>query len=128
MQDDWEICNKWDTPYGWRLRSRRIYVSLNRRGEIVMNEAAFKQILSPANVTLLYDRRNRQIGVKCPVKADMQFFPVRRYGRGRRNRIVRASRLLKQFEIAVERTVVFPDPKTVDFKGQPMLVLELDEK
>lgn len=105
----------------------RAYVSLNKRGEIAMNAEAFRQIKEPASVTLLYDAKRRSIGVKFPVSRDENFFPVRRYGRGRRMRIVRAARMLKQFKIEIERTLVFKDVEIDHLKGDPMLVLKLDE-
>ena len=101
-----------------------------------MNASAFKAIKEPANVTLLYWRpregagsgelRSGAIGVKYPVAADRNFFPVRRYGRGRKMRIVRGGRLLKQFGLELERTLSWTDPEMVEFRGEPMLVLWLD--
>jgi hypothetical protein len=107
-------------------KAPRVYVSLNRRGEIAMNAEAFKRIGQPASVTLLYDANRRTIGVKYPVAMDRHFFPARGYGRGRRMRIVRAARLLKQFGIEVERTLVFADVGTATFDEARMLVLDLD--
>jgi hypothetical protein len=124
MRDGWEICL--ERPRGKERVRPRVYVSLNRRGEIAMNEAAFSLIGRPASVTLMYDRANRSIGVKFPVAADRHFFPARRYGRGRKMRIVRAARALKQFGIEVERTIVFCDARVEMFRKEPMLVLELD--
>ena len=92
-----------------------------------MNAAAFREIDEPASVTLLYQATKRRIGVKCPVAADENFFRVRRYGRGRRMRIVRAGRLLKQFGVEIGRTLIFANAETVTFRGSPMLVLPLDE-
>ena len=123
---------------GWKVVEERkserragaepqIYASLNRRGEIALNERAFAAIGKPENVTLLYDPEARTIGVKFPVTRDGNFFAAQPYGRGRRMRIVRASRLLKQFEIEVTRTLAFLDVRVENFRpGEPMLVLELD--
>ena len=121
---------------GWQIakarpkaveRAARVYVSLNKRGEIVMNEAAFARIRKPASVTLLYWAAERCIGVKFPVALDRNFFLVRRYGRGRRMRIVRGGRLLKQFGLTVDQTLVFENPETVEFRRARMIVLRLDE-
>lgn len=123
MQESWEIAIK------ERLKKQyvqRVYVSLNRRGEIAMNDAAFERIGRPATVTLMYDAANCSIGVKFPVRADRHFFPVRRYGRGGKMRIVRAASALKQFGIEVERTRVFCDVAIEMFRKEPMLVLPLD--
>ncbi len=122
---------------GWQIaeqRHRRVardvhraYASINKRGEIAMNAEAFRRINSPASVTLLYDADSRCIGIKCPVAQDRNFFPVRRYGRDRKMRIVRAARMFKQFGITVERTLVYKTPETRYLNEQPMLVLRLDE-
>ncbi|MEP7214390.1 MAG: hypothetical protein ABI791_15035 [Acidobacteriota bacterium] len=123
-REKWQICarrKRRDTA------PVRVYVSINPRGEIAMNAAAFREIDEPASVTLMYEPTKRRIGVKFPVTADKNFFRVRRYGRGRRMRIVRAARLLKQFGIEIERTLIFTNAETVTFRGSPMLVLPLDE-
>src|SRR5476651_766561 len=104
MTDSWQIVRQRRRK---AMKQPRIHVSLNRRGEIAMNAEAFKRIGQPASVTLLYDAKTRSIGVKYPVARDLHFFPARRYGRGRRMRIVRAARMLKQFGIEVDRTLVF---------------------
>ena len=122
----------WKIATQWRRRAvigaaSRAYVSINKRGEIAMNAEAFRWIRSPANVTLLYDEDSRCIGVKFPVAADRNFFPVRNYGRDGKMRIVRAARLLKQFGIKVERTLTYKNPETQFLDGDPMLVLNLDE-
>ena len=124
MREGWQIA---DARPRAKVRAARVYVSLNKRGEIVMNEAAFARIRKPASVTLLYWAAERCIGVKFPVGLDRNFFLVRRYGRGRRMRIVRGGRMLKQFGMTVERTLVFENPETIEFRGVPMLVLRLDE-
>ena len=121
MSDSWQIAiNK--EPREWKPR---FYVSLNRRGEIAMNDRAFQAIARPANVTLLYDEKTRSIGVKFPVAVDRHFFPARRYGRGRRMRIVRAAKMIKQFGIEVTNTLVFQNVEVKYFDRSPMLVLEL---
>src|SRR5436853_311828 len=91
-----------------------------------MNEPAWKFIGDPASVTLLYYPEKRYIGVKSPLAIDRHFFMIRRYGRGRRNRIVRAHRLLKQFGIELEKTIIFNSVQMVNYEGSPMLLLDLD--
>lgn len=67
------------------------------------------------------------IGVKYPVPREGDLYFVRSYGRGGRMRVVSAIRLLKQFGIKIEQTLVFHDPPLTYFNGEPMLVLELDK-
>lgn len=110
-----------------RQKAVRVYVSLNKRGEIVMNEPAWKFIGDPASVTLLFYPEKKYIGVKYPLAIDRHFFMMRRYGRGRRNRIVRARRLLKQFGIEIDRTIIFNSIQMVNYQGSPMLLLDLGD-
>jgi hypothetical protein len=124
MHDGWEICR--ERPRRKERAAWRVYVSLNKRGEIAMNAYAFRRIKEPANVALLYYRAERCIGVKFPRAIDRNFFPVRRYGRDRKMRIIRAQRLLKQFEISVDKTLIFVNPEIVMYDGSPMIVLDLN--
>jgi len=110
-----------------RQKAVRVYVSLNKRGEIVMNEPAWKFIRDPASVTLLFYPEKNYIGVKYPLAIDLHFFMLRRYGRGRRNRIVRARRLLKQFGIEIDKTIIFNSVQMVNYEGSPMLLLDLGD-
>lgn len=123
MYDGWEIV---DRPRGRGERERRIYASLNPRGEIVLNAEAFERIKKPASVTLLYNEEKRQIAVKYPIREDRNFFLVRRCGRGRRNLIIRAERMLKQFDISIGQTLIFKDIKLELVGGHPALLLDLD--
>ena len=123
MDEGWEIVRGRPRRRNYPRRAERLYVSLNRRGEIAMNDAAWAAIGRPYNVALLVSFASGRIGVKFPVARDMNFFPVRRYGRGGRNRVVRAARLLRQFGWTVEETLVFRDVRVERFEGEKMLVL-----
>ena len=130
MKSGQGIANGWETVKQKPQRKSkepRLYVSLNKRGEIVLNQGAWKCLGDTASVTLLFDAASGRIGVKYPVALDRHFFSLRRYGRGRRLRIVQAARLLKQFEIAISRTTVFCNIKAVNYNGQPMLMLDLND-
>ena len=139
MRDDWQIAKK---PLRKVRPERSPYVSLNKRGEIVINPAAWGEMGETYNVTLLYrpppttpsakrrhhsSGRKGAIGIKFPVAGDDHFFAVCRYGRGRKLRVIRAARLLKQFGIEIDKTLVFVRPEVVRFDGVPMIVLELDQ-
>jgi hypothetical protein len=119
--DGWRVAVKpWPRE---RRRGPRVYASLNKRGEIALSAEAFRQIKEPWNVALYYDP---MIGVKYPVPLDYYFYRVRHYGRGGRMRVVSALRLLKQFDIKIEQTLIFYDPPLMPFNGEPMILLELD--
>lgn len=121
---EWKIAKKGRPLVQWHWR-RRPYVSLNRRGEIAINEAAWEEIGCVWNVALYWNARKKHLGVKCVRWDDLYRFPVRTYGRGRRMRIIRGGRLLKQFGIEIGQTLRFNDIRSVTFRGEPMLVLQL---
>lgn len=64
---------------------------------------------------------------KIPVALDQNFFPVRRYGRDRKMRIIRAKRLLKQFDLQIDHTLIFKNAEALMLNGCRMLVFDLDE-
>ena len=121
--------SSWQIARGDRRKGRAerpAYVSINKRGEIAMNDRAFAAIMRPASVTLLYDPEARLIGVKYPVSADRHFYMARRYGRNNKMRIIRAARALKQFGLQLEHTLKFYNPPVITYRNEPMLLLELD--
>lgn len=111
-------------PRRYRTRRGR-YVSINKRGEIAMNDEAWSAIRRPYNVTLLFNPREMVIGVKFPRAVDRNFFPTRGYGRDRKMRVVRAGRLLKQFGLVIDETLRFPRTQVVMVGDDPMLVLRV---
>lgn len=121
MEPNWKVAKK---PVR-RHKPPRLYVSLSRRGEIALNPQAWAAIRAPASVTLLYDESQGRIGVKCPVPLDRHFFPVRRYGRNGKGRVIYAARLLKQFDITIPKTLVFRNPPIESRENHPMLILDL---
>jgi hypothetical protein len=110
---------------GKRRQRRGRYVSINKRGEIAMNDDAWSAIRRAYNVTLLWNPRQRIIGVKFPRSVDRNFFPTRGYGRGRKMRVVRAGRLLKAAGLVIPETLRFPNTELVMWGEDPMLVLRL---
>ena len=125
MKSGWQICEERRAK---PKRPPRVYVSLNRRGEIAMNAAAFSLIKKPASVTLMFDEAGRRIGVKYPVPKDRNFFKVRKYGRDGKMSVVRAGRVLKERGVEIERLIVFKEPKIELINGDPMIVLELERR
>ena len=121
--DGWTIAER---PQPRAYRREGLYASLNSRGEIVLSERAYKKIWEPASVTLLWDAEHRRIGVKFPLAGENHFFFVRRYGRGRRLYIIRASKMMRQFGIEITETVKFPEAHIILINQYPMLVLDLN--
>jgi hypothetical protein len=110
---------------GQKRQRRGRYVSINKRGEIAMNDDAWSAIRRAYNVTLLWNPRQRIIGVKFPRSVDRNFFPTRDYGRDRKMRVVRAGRLLKAAGLVIPETQRFPNTELVMWGDDPMLVLRL---
>src|SRR5688500_16615276 len=98
-------------PRGYQKRKLAPYVSINRRGEIVLNRSALELIDGAINVKLLYDAETKRIGIRGACQRDraLHTFSARRYGRGGRLRVIRAHRLLKQFGIDITETLEFKD-------------------
>ena len=119
---DWQIVQNEKRS---RERSARLYVSLNKRGEIVINPAAWSWMGDIYNVTLLYDAERQLIGVKSPVALDRHFFRVKPYGRGKRQRIVRARRMIEQFGITIDETLDFRNIEMTYHNRERILILDL---
>jgi hypothetical protein len=98
-----------------------LHVTLNRKGQIVMNKTTFERLGAPEAVNLLYDRPNNRIGLQPTRAAMTDAYPlVRSNSHGAR--MVRAFRLLAEFKIDVCDTLEFPDAE-IDIDG--ILVLNL---
>ena len=102
------------------------YVSINRRGEIAMSFDAYGRIREPVGVALLWDAPARRIGVKAALADDGWHFPVGKCGRGGRTLVIRAARLLKKFDIKIERTLRFRDVYWETLNDRQMLILDLN--
>lgn len=85
-----------------------LYVTMNNKGWIVMNKAAYERIGSPDAFHLLFDNANNSIGLKPTHKAMRYAYPAHVSGKhgGRR---VNAYRLLTEHCIHFEQTLEFPD-------------------
>lgn len=98
-----------------------LYVTLNKRGTIVMNRAAHERLGGNEAFLLLYDAANNTIGLKPTAAAIKNAYPAAKYGRhgGRR---VNAFRLLAECSLVVDETLEFHDAE-IDPDG--ILVLNL---
>ncbi len=99
----------------------RLYVTMNRRGEIAMNGMTYERLGSPEAFLVMFDKTNSRIALK-PTRAVMKnAYPARKYGR-RGARIVRAYRLLTEFGILVPDTIEFKD---AEISTEGHLILDL---
>jgi hypothetical protein len=123
MHDDrWHIVEGRPLSFGEWPRFR---MTVNRRGEIYFNQEVFHAIGRPANVTLLFDPAGRRLAIKFPVPLDRHFHPVRRCGRGKKTLVVRAARMLKQFNMTVPETIRVWNLHVEMLDGVKMIVGEI---
>ena len=95
---------------GYQRREAEPYVSINRRGEIVMNFAALREIMTLDRISLFYDRESNRIGICHSSIGDadtLHIFEGRGRGRAGRLRVFRVRRFLKHFGITITETLVF---------------------
>jgi hypothetical protein len=117
MKRVWEEITRDGTKAQWA----GLYVTMNGKGSIVMNRAAFEKMGEPKAFLLLYDAANNTIGLKPTALQMKNAYPTLKSGPhgGRR---VSAYRLLKERGIHIKETLEFPDAE-IDEDG--ILLLNL---
>jgi hypothetical protein len=117
QQLEWKV-----VPRGDRHHSdTRTYVTMNRKGEIAMNGAAWKRIGQPNAVMVMYNPPNSLIMLKPTSDGAKNAFPLRKHGK-RDGRIIRAFRLLTEFNLRLPDTIEFTAPE-IDINCQMTLDL-----
>lgn len=106
---------------GRRAQWAGIYVTMNKKGTIVMNRAAHERMGSPEAFLLLYDSPNNSIGLKPTGERMRDAYPARKSGR-HGGRKVMAYRLLTECSLQIDQTLEFPDAE-IDTDG--ILILNL---
>lgn len=97
------------------------YVTMNPKGNIVMNRVAFQRLGGAEAFILLFDKVNNRIGLRPTTRAMRNAYPVGPAGR-HGGKVVRAYRLTQEFGIDLPETVQFDDAE-IDPDG--ILVLDL---
>ena len=96
-------------------------MTLNRSGEILIGARAWAKLNRPKHAVLLYDRVNSLIGILPTSNFTKGAFPLT--GKpDEHHRVIRASRFCRHYNIQVDRTIAFIEPK-LDPDGT--LVLDL---
>jgi hypothetical protein len=117
MHVEWSILPRGDVAPHWS----RIYVTINREGIIALNRKTYQRMGEPAAFLVMFDKTNSRIALK-PTAATMKYaYPAARRGRYG-GRIIRAFRLLTEYDIKVPDTLEFKDAE-IDYDGQ--LILDL---
>lgn len=117
MKRTWKEISRGDKRAQWA----GFYVTLNRKGNIVMNRVTFERTGGFSAFLLLYDSANNTIGLKPSTPLTRNAYPAAKYGRhgGRR---INAYRLLTECGLVIKETLEFPDAE-IDLDG--ILILNL---
>lgn len=118
MTNRWEIFEMGENkPF-----SERVHVTLNRKHKFCLNGRVHEMMGRPEAVVMMFDWRERVIGIRPASPNDKGAFRLHPLCRGSRYKIIRAAPFCGHFEIRVEATTVFVDPR-VD--GDGVLLLDL---
>lgn len=101
--------------------SDRMYVSMNRRGLMVVNRKAFESLGSPAGAALLFDERHQAIGLRPATPGERNFIPIKEK-RGVSYRTIYVLPFIKRFKLNLSGTIGFVTPE-IDHEG--ILVLDM---
>lgn len=104
-----------------RKRVLKPYASINPRGEIVLNAAVFPHLEGNYYVALHYDDATGNIAITRPTWTG-RTYTVKKFGRKKRLRVVRAARFLNHLGLKIEKTMIFTQITPHD---GPVLVLNL---
>jgi hypothetical protein len=115
---DWQECIR---PWPGLYDETPLHISINKRGDIVLNDTAWWELDRPEGIRLLYDEARRRIGLVKVDPGARNAFQVRSVC-GRPGKIVRAARLLRQFDIKIDRTIAF---RTLPEETKNVFVLDL---
>lgn len=117
MRANWTEC-----PNEGRLgRWAGVWVTMNPKGRIVLGKKVYKQLGEPGWVKLLFDKTNRRIGIQPAEQGARNVYRVSREG-PRAPMIVRAFRLMMEFDVHLDETVQFDD---AEINAEGILVLDL---
>jgi len=97
------------------------YVTMNRKGFIVMSRVTYERLGEPKAFMLLFDTVNNRIGLKPTALGIRNAYPVGPSGR-HGGRVVRAYRLMQEFGIVLKETIRFQDAE-IDQDG--VLILDM---
>ncbi len=117
MKTIWRVTPKDEAVGQWAA----MYVTMNRKGHIVMNRRAHESAGAPDAFLLKFDPINKRIGLEPAGAADRNAYracPSGRHG----GKLVRAFRLMRENGLEVPETIQFQNPE-VDTDG--VLILDV---
>ncbi len=118
------IFRKWEEfPVGPSGAVSGLHVSLNRKGEILIGARTFRKFGEPEQVLLLFDRRNKSIGIVPTTPKATNCYPLIEKKNGG-HRVIRANLFCRHYGINADQTIVF---NTTEIDEDGVLVLNLNE-
>jgi hypothetical protein len=118
------IFRKWEEfPVGPSGAVSGLHVSLNRKGEILIGARTFRKFGEPEQVLLLFDRRNKSIGIVPTTPKATNCYPLIEKKNGG-HRVIRANLFCRHYGINADQTIVF---NTAEIDEDGVLVLNLNE-
>ena len=87
-------------------RKLQPYASINPRGEIVLNPTVFPLLEGWNYVALHYDDATGNLAITRPTWTG-RIYNVKKFGRKKRLRVVRAARFLNHLGLKIEKTMIF---------------------
>lgn len=118
------VFRKWEEfPVGPSGAVSGLHVSLNRKGEILIGARTFRKFGEPEQVLLMFDRRNKSIGIVPTTPKATNCYPLMSKYNGA-HRVIRANLFCRHYGINTDRTIVF---NTAEIDEEGVLVLNLNE-
>jgi hypothetical protein len=122
------MARKWTVYQGGPNNGERlaVRVTLNSRGVILLNKAAYECMGSPGAVELMFDEEEGVIGLKPKDLRHQNAFPLKGKWVDKKKyqyRIIHASPFCKHFDIQPKSTILFTQP---DMDDDGTLLLSLD--
>ena len=119
MLDQWE-----QFEAGPNDRSEeKLYVSINRKGQILLNKKAVECLEAPAAVVLFFSKPSQKIGGRDPRHNDKGAVPLKTRPLSH-SRMIHASPFCRNYGIRVDGTVSFVDIK---LENDGLLILDLNK-
>ena len=118
MKRKWEQCPHSDEGTRWSS----VYVTMNPAGYISLSKFTYRKLGEPEKVLVLYERASNTIGLQPVSKLTKGAFRVCSKGSG--GRVIRALRLMTEFNLKLPLTVRFMNP---EFDDDGVLVLDLND-
>lgn len=119
MKGNWVRCPKDKTRGVWAA----MHVSLNRDGHICLTKRTWERFGAPKAVHLLFDKANQRIGLQATALGIRDAYAIGPSG-PRGGKMIRAYRLLQEFNIDVRETLEFPELE-IDIDIDGIMILDL---